>query len=140
MRIARGEIEQDQWEDAKNELIEEVGLSTKFTYEPATKCRLDTAFGHYSKILKAVFNSEVPGQIEILFRPSNRKEAFKNEKTSDEAFALIRIGDISPGSKRSSPVMRSTIALAMRVSLRDWINHLPASIYRIPQFLRGLGF
>ncbi len=103
VRIARGEIEQDQWEDAKNELIEEVGPQPSFTYEPATKCRLDTALLRslsQQDLLKAVFNSEVPGQIEILFRPSNRKEVAFKMKTSDEAFALIRIGDISPWLKK----------------------------------------
>ncbi|MBC8264629.1 MAG: hypothetical protein H8E47_10955 [Anaerolineales bacterium] len=46
-------------------------------------------------ILEQVYNSSSSGEIEILVRPSDRKELAFKLKTSDRPFALIRIGDIS---------------------------------------------
>jgi type III restriction enzyme len=98
VRIGKGEIETHHWTTAKQELIAEVAPRPPFVYEPGTKLNIDHGFIESltrKDLLKAVFNASVPGQIEILFRPSNRKEVAFKMKTSNEAFALIRIGDIS---------------------------------------------
>ena len=98
VRIAKGEIDEALWVDAKQELISEVASQPSFVYEPSTRLRLDeTILGSLTQgdLLKSVFNTDVPGQIEVLFRPSNNKEVAFKMKTSDEAFALIRIGDVS---------------------------------------------
>jgi hypothetical protein len=46
-------------------------------------------------LLETVFNSSVPGDIEVLVRPSKQQEIAFKLKTSDDPFALIRIGDVS---------------------------------------------
>jgi len=98
VRIASGDINEGQWREAKHELISEVAAQPPFIYEPSTKLRMDeTVLNALTQqdLLQAVFNTSAPGQIEILFRPSNRKEVAFKMKTSEEAFALIRIGDVS---------------------------------------------
>jgi len=103
VRIANGDIDDDQWEDAKNELIAEITDQPSFMYEPGTTLRLEPRQLRsltQADLLGAVFNSRQPGQIEILLRPSNRKEIAFKMKTSDEAFALIRIGDRSDWLKK----------------------------------------
>jgi hypothetical protein len=96
VRIARGEIDEPQWKEAKAELLAEIAANPHYVYEPGMTVRLDqTALDAISKadLLAAVFNAESSGQIEVLFRPSDRKEVALKLKTSDEPFALIRIGD-----------------------------------------------
>ncbi len=98
VRIANGEIEDGHWEAAKTELIAELAPGPPFIYESTTRLRLDLdALGALTRadLLETVFNSGHPGQVEILLRPSNCKEVAFKLKTSDEPFALIRIGDIS---------------------------------------------
>jgi len=98
VRIASGDINEQQWREAKAELTAEADSQPSFIYEPGTTLRLDGAVLNtltQEDLLQAVFNTSAPGQIEILFRPSDRKEVAFKMKTSDEAFALIRIGDIS---------------------------------------------
>jgi len=46
-------------------------------------------------LLETVFNANVPGDIEVLVRPSKQQEIAFKLKTSDNPFALIRIGDVS---------------------------------------------
>jgi type III restriction enzyme len=98
VRIANGGIDEGQWEAAKAELIEEIREAPPYIYEPGTRVRLDVeGLQALSQkvLLKKVFNAPHPGQIEVLVRPSNRKEVAFKLKTSDEPFALIRIGDVS---------------------------------------------
>jgi type III restriction enzyme len=98
VRIANGDIDAGQWRDAKDELTSEIAAQPHFIYEPGTKLRVDRALLEgltQADLLGEVFNASVPGQIEILFRPSDRKEVAFKMKTSEEAFALIRIGDVS---------------------------------------------
>lgn len=98
VRVAQGDIDAGQWEDAKAELIAEIRENPPYIYEPGTRLRLDPAsLQNLSQdaLLANVFNAEHPGQIEVLIRPSNRKEVAFKLKTSEEPFALIRIGDVS---------------------------------------------
>lgn len=97
VRIARGEIDKNQWAEAKAELLAEIDGHPPYLYEFGTTVRLDhEALEAVSKaeLLAAVFNAENPGQIEVLYRPSDRREIALKLKTSEEAFALIRIGDV----------------------------------------------
>ncbi|MFQ6118601.1 MAG: hypothetical protein ACE5KE_01800 [Methanosarcinales archaeon] len=67
-------------------------------FEKGNKIRIDEKiFKSISEkeILNYVFNSDTSGEIEILRRPSNKKELAFKLKTSDKPFALIKIGDIS---------------------------------------------
>ena len=98
VRIGNGELDEGQWQAAKQELIAEISAGSPYLYEPSLKLSLDRdSFESLTlqDVLHAVFNTRQPGQIEVLFRPSDRKEMAFKMKTSDEAFALIRIGDVS---------------------------------------------
>ena len=98
VRIANGEIDENQWDDAKAELTQEIASQPPYLYELGTKLYLDQGILNgisRQDLLQAVFNADETGQIEVLFRPSDRKEIAFKMKTGDEAFALIRIGDIS---------------------------------------------
>lgn len=98
-RIGKGEIDESQWKDAKSELRAELGAHTPtFMYEGFEKVRVadrDLESISQTELRKAVFNCDLPGEIEVLIRPSDRQEVALKLKTSDEPFALIRIGDIS---------------------------------------------
>lgn len=83
---------------ALNELWQELKNEPEYTFEKGNTIKIDeTVFKGITKqdILKHIYNSERSGQIEILIRPSDRKEMAFKLKTSDRPFALIKIGDIS---------------------------------------------
>lgn len=97
-RIGRGELSEAIWEQAKDELGEEMKQRPVFMFEENQHIEIDeAAFQNLSKkdILKMVYNAESSGEIEILVRPSNRQELAFKLRTSDHPFALIKIGDIS---------------------------------------------
>ena len=96
-KIGNGEIEDEIFNKALDELWEELKQEPEFMFENE-KLKMDE--GIFKKItiqdvLKHVYNSDSPGEIEVLVRPSNRKEMAFKLKTSDRPFALIKIGDIS---------------------------------------------
>lgn len=96
--IGKGQIDESQWQNAKSELRSELGLHPTYMYEGSLPVRVaDRDLENISPadLRKAVFNSKLPGEIEVLIRPSDRQEVALKLKTSDEPFALIRIGDIS---------------------------------------------
>jgi len=98
VRIGKGEIEETQWDLAKSELRTELGRYPTFMYESSLQVRVaDCDLENISQVdlREAVFNCDLPGEIEVLIRPSDRQEVALKLKTSDEPFALIRIGDIS---------------------------------------------
>ncbi|MCD4671927.1 MAG: DEAD/DEAH box helicase family protein [Anaerolineaceae bacterium] len=98
VRIGKGEIEQQIWEQAKNELLQELRDQPEYLFESRTPVQIhqDVLYSiDQASLLKAVFNANGPGEIEVLVRPSNRKEVAFKLKTSDDPFALVRIGDIS---------------------------------------------
>lgn len=97
-RIGRGDVEQELFNSALDELWEELKQEPAFMFEDGNKVKIDeTSFKNITKesILNYVYNSQAVGQIEILVRPSNRKELALKLKTSDKPFALIKIGDVS---------------------------------------------
>jgi type III restriction enzyme len=98
VRIGRGEVDQEIWTSAKAELLKELRAVPDFLYESEVKFRVDeSSYRSLAKgdILRSVFNAEHPGEIEVLVRPSNNKEVAFKLKTSDDPFAIVRIGDIS---------------------------------------------
>lgn len=97
-RIGKGEIEEAQWQAAKSELRAELGQHPTYMYEGNLQVRVpdrDLEDITQDDLRTQVFNSNLPGEIEVLIRPSDRQEVALKLKTSDEPFALIRIGDIS---------------------------------------------
>lgn len=96
--IGKGQIDESQWQNAKSELRAELGQHPTYMYEANTPVRIaDRELESVSQadLRKAVFNCDLSGEIEVLIRPSDRQEVALKLKTSDEPFALIRIGDIS---------------------------------------------
>ncbi|MGF3573675.1 MAG: DEAD/DEAH box helicase family protein, partial [Candidatus Bathyarchaeia archaeon] len=97
-RIGNGDIEDENFTTALNELWQELKNEPDYTFEEGNALKIDEAvFKGITKedILKYAYNSERSGQTEILIRPSDRKEMAFKLKTSDRPFALIKIGDIS---------------------------------------------
>lgn len=98
VRIGKGQIKDTQWLSAKEELRKELAARPAYLYEPDWQVRMDdTMLANLTQddLLQEVFNAAAIGEIEVLIRPSDRKEIAFKLKTSEEAFALIRIGDIS---------------------------------------------
>jgi len=96
-KIAKGAVNTDLLQIAKEELIQEFSSDATFTFENI-KCTVDTELISqldYKDILRYVFNAETPGKIEVLKIPSNNKELVFRLMTADKPFALIKIGDIS---------------------------------------------
>jgi hypothetical protein len=96
-KIGKGEIEGEIFNKALDELWEELKQEPEFMFENE-KLKMDE--GIFKKItiqdvLKHVYNSDSTGEIEVLVRPSDKKELAFKLKTSDRPFALIKIGDIS---------------------------------------------
>lgn len=97
-RIGNGEVDNEILNSAFNELWQELKNEPEYTFEDGNTVKIDeTLFKGITQedILKQIYNAEKSGQIEILIRPSDRKEMAFKLKTSDRPFALIKIGDIS---------------------------------------------
>jgi len=97
-KIGKGDIEEDVFNSALEELWEEFKYELEFLFEKDRKIKIeDKIFKGISRddIIYHIYNSRTSGEIEILIRPSNRKELAFKLKTSDKPFALIKIGDIS---------------------------------------------
>lgn len=98
VRIGKGEVDEAVWQTAKQEVETELASQPVYLYEDDKKIRFNgKMFVGLTKaeMLDKVFNAPGPGEIEVLIRPSDRKEVALKLKTSEEAFALIRIGDVS---------------------------------------------
>ena len=98
-RIGKGEISEEVLKQAKDELLEEFRERPPFVFEEAEAgAEVDeNLLKSLTKedLLRLVFNAESAGKIEVLVRPSDRKEMAFKLKTADRPFALIKIGDIS---------------------------------------------
>ena len=98
-RIAKGLVEESVLGEAKNELWEELKEESQFIFEEDKRLKIDKKILEdisLKDILKYVYNSESFGEIEISYRPSNRKQIAFKLTTSDRHFALSKTGDI-PG-------------------------------------------
>jgi hypothetical protein len=96
-KIAEGKITNDILEKAKEELIKEFERHKSYVFgsEILFVNTKSLAAITYNDILSEVFNSQTPGNIEVLVLPSNKQELVFKLKTSDKPFALVKIGDIS---------------------------------------------
>ena len=102
-KIAQGKIRNETLEKAREELIKEFERQNPYVFGSErllvnTKV-LETI--SYNDILNEVFNSQTPGNIEVLVLPSNRQELAFKLKTSDRPFASIKIGDITSWIKQT---------------------------------------
>ncbi len=100
-KIGKRDISNDVFQQSIKELLEELKNEPEFMFENGEKLKIDKETLETLKnitideILSYVFNSQKGGEIEVLLRPSNKKELAFKLKTSDKPFALIKIGDIS---------------------------------------------
>jgi len=97
-KIGKGEIKEEVFKGALDELWAELKEEPEFIFEPDRKINIDEKIiKNITKedILYHIYNSKTNGEIEILRRLSNKKELAFKLKTSDKPFALIKIGDIS---------------------------------------------
>ncbi|MDH5414599.1 MAG: DEAD/DEAH box helicase family protein, partial [Flavobacteriaceae bacterium] len=97
-KIGKGDVEEEVFKSALDELWEELKEEPEFMFEEGRRIKIDEAiFRSITKndVLDFVYNSKTNGEIEILRRFSDRKELAFKLKTSDRPFALIKIGDIS---------------------------------------------
>ena len=96
-KIAKNEIRNGLLKKAKEELAKEFENNPQYEFEDMNvvinKKILEKI--EYEDILKQVFNSKSPGNIEVLKIPGNRNEIIFKLQTSEKPFGLIKIGDIS---------------------------------------------
>ncbi len=96
-KVAKNEIRQDLFEEAKKELFMEFNEYPTFEFEEK-KLEVDAHLIsrlEYKDILKYVFNTQASGKVEVLRIPGNKQELIFKLSTSEKPFALIKIGDIS---------------------------------------------
>ncbi|MEM5812047.1 MAG: DEAD/DEAH box helicase family protein [Candidatus Aenigmatarchaeota archaeon] len=95
-KIGKGKVEEKIIEEAKNEIIEELNNKKEYIL-PNEEIEFDDQLLqsiNYRDILRYVFNSEKPGEIEISFNPSNDSEVAFKLKTSDSHFCLSKTGQM----------------------------------------------
>ncbi|MGQ9586675.1 MAG: DEAD/DEAH box helicase family protein [Anaerolineae bacterium] len=97
LRIGQGQVPETTWQEAKQELWQELRTWPPFMFQNERFHANEPLFQSLTlaDVLLSVFNATSTGQIEVLTRPSNRQELAFKLKTADRPFALIRIGDIS---------------------------------------------
>lgn len=96
-RIANGVVSADQFRSAKDALWEELkdGVERIFETNPLLFNRSDFDALKIEDVRQAVFNTGVKGAIEVIHRPSDRKEIAFKIQNAEQPFALIKLGDIS---------------------------------------------
>jgi len=95
--IAKGDFDKSLIEDCKEELKKEFENKQKLDIpeENEIKANFDVLRKlTYEDILFYIFNSNVPGEIEISYNPSVKGEVAFKLKTSDSHFALMKTGDM----------------------------------------------
>lgn len=96
-KLSRGKFKKGIIEDSKKELINELKKEPHLFFEQNKEFYFDEDIFkkiNFKSILSCVFNSKTSGEIEVLRRLSTTKEIAFKLKTSEEPFALIKIGDI----------------------------------------------
>ncbi|HFD39829.1 MAG TPA: restriction endonuclease subunit R, partial [Anaerolineae bacterium] len=96
-RIGAGQVDAVLLDQARAELWAELRDEPPYLFE-GTSYRVQAGLFHnltLDDVLRRVFHAEQGGQIEILLRPSNRQEIALKLKSSEQPFALIKIGDIA---------------------------------------------
>jgi hypothetical protein len=97
-KIAKGEVNQEIFDQAKKELIKMLLYEVKTIIPDNSEIKIDEKlleFISYKDVLSDVFNSKSPSNIEVLIIPGNKQEMVFKLRLSDRPFALIKIGDIS---------------------------------------------
>ena len=95
-KIAQGNIRSNLFASARAELVKEgKGLCYIFDNQNINIDGKALSGIEYEHVLKAVFNTERQGRIEVIKVPGNNQEIIFKMQTSPEPFALIRIGNIS---------------------------------------------
>ena len=103
-RIANGDVSAAVFAQAKDTLWLELQQGVPLIFEESETISIDRKeFDELTikDICKYVFNSESPGVIEVLRRPSDKQELAFKIQTADKPFALIKIGNISDWLKSS---------------------------------------
>lgn len=96
-RIGKGNIKEKVFDLSKDELWNELKEEPEFVFEDGKKIRInEKVFKDISlkDVLKCVYNSGSFGEIEISFRPSDKKQVAFKLTTSDKHFALSKTGDM----------------------------------------------
>ncbi|MCX8042489.1 MAG: hypothetical protein N3A56_08415, partial [Thermodesulfobacteriaceae bacterium] len=96
VRIGKGEPEEELLQKAKQELIEELSSSPEYVYggESFSLNRNFMESIGYKEILLYVYNAQEPGNVEVSYRPSNKKEVLFKLKSADTYFALSKTGEM----------------------------------------------
>ena len=98
IRIGKFEIDMKLFNTALQDLWIELKEKPEFKFEIGRNLVINKELFHkitYEDILRFVFNSKTAGSIEVLLNPANTKELAFKLKTSNQPFALIKIGDIA---------------------------------------------
>ncbi|MFZ1735940.1 MAG: DEAD/DEAH box helicase family protein, partial [Candidatus Moraniibacteriota bacterium] len=96
-RIGAGQLDDRLWTTAHGELREGIAADPKLMFESERFALDDDLYRALTleDVRRHVFNADLPGEIEVLERPSNRQEVAFKLKSGDRPFALIKIGDVS---------------------------------------------
>lgn len=96
-RIAKGDVSDSMFQAAKQELWNEIrnGVEQMFEDKELPFSQNDFDNLKIEDVREAVFNTNGTGAIEVVRRPSDRKEIAFKIKSAAKPFALIKIGDIS---------------------------------------------
>lgn len=100
-RFGKGEIDEQIWMKAKEELWQELSEGQQLMFEPEHFTVNQALFETLTPqdVLRAVYNASDFGEIEVWVRPSDRKQLAFKLKNAERPFALIKIGDIAPWLK-----------------------------------------
>ncbi len=96
-KIGKGEVTPEVFNSARDELWDELKQEHEFMFEKDIKIKTDKEVFYSIElrdVLKNIYNSDSPGEIEISFRPSDKKQVAFKLTTSDKHFALSKTGDI----------------------------------------------
>ncbi len=94
-KIAIGQADENLLHQAREELLNDLKGGFEFENEKIDVDINEIQNITYKDILENVFNGSSAGKIEILKIPGNRQEIVLKLTTSEKAFGLIKIGDIS---------------------------------------------
>ncbi len=96
-KIAKGDIDKKLFEEAVQEIRDELTEHPRFVFGNESVILNDEYIKKIDvkELLRQIFNATSFGNIEVLKIPQNREELIFKLKTSDQPFALIKIGDIS---------------------------------------------
>jgi len=96
-RVGKCDVKPEIFEQSLTDLWDELKEEPEFLFEDNEKIKIDKEIFNgidLKDILYYVFNSESFGEIEISFRPSNKKQVAFKLTTSDKHFALSKTGDM----------------------------------------------